>query len=289
MGREGTAMRYATVLTEGGREPVAIVGDRLLTFSRLARDTGRDLPGSLLATVLEGDIAVRDALDTWLTRHDAAALPDTAGARFTLPFRPPGKIWGIGLNYRDHAHDLNEAVPPAPASFMKPASCVIGPGDVIPLPAVSERVTAEAELAVVFGARVRDVEPERALEGVFGYTTVIDMTAEDILRVNPRFLTRAKSFDGFLSFGPVIVTADEVGDLAGLTVSLEHNGRLGPTNRVANMTYGPAELIAFHSHGMTWEAGDILSTGTPGALPIRAGDEVACRIEGIGELRNPVG
>lgn len=281
-------MRYATVLTDDGPEPVVVLDDRLLSVGRLARETGRPLPDNLLALVVEGDDGVRAALEAWRARNDPGVLPSAAGAPFTVPFRPPGKIWGIGLNYRDHAHDLDEEVPPAPASFMKPATSVIGYADVIPLPAVSERVTAEAELAVVFGRRARDVAVERALETVFGYTTVIDMTAEDILRVNPRFLTRSKSFDGFFSFGPVLVTADEVDDLASLTVSLEHNGRPGPSNRVANMTYGPAELIAFHARGMTWEPGDILSTGTPGAVHIRPGDEVVCRIDGIGELRNRV-
>lgn len=280
-------MRYATVSTDRGPEPVVILDDRLLSLERLGRDTGRRLPGSLLSLVVDGDDEVRAALATWRPGNDPAGLPPADGAAYTVPFRPPGKIWGIGLNYRDHAHDLDEEVPPAPASFMKPASSVIGPGDVIPLPPVSQRVTAEAELAVVFGRRAREAS-EHPLDAVFGYTTVLDMTAEDILRVNPRFLTRAKSFDGFFSFGPVVVTADEIDDLNSLTVRLEHNGRPGPTDRVANMTYGPAELIAFHARGMTWEPGDLLSTGTPGAVPIRPGDEVVCRIDGIGELRNRV-
>ncbi|MEJ2287325.1 MAG: fumarylacetoacetate hydrolase family protein [Deinococcales bacterium] len=281
-------MRYATVLVEGRREPAALAGDRLLTFGRLAHDTGHDLPGSLLDTVLGGDDAVRRAYAAWLERFDPDSLPVADPAAFTLPFRPPGKIWGIGLNYRDHARDLDEEVPPEPASFLKPASSAIGHGDAIPLPAVSHRVTAEAELALILGRRTRDLTSDDALEAVFGYTTVLDMTAEDILRVNPRFLTRAKSFDGFFSFGPVVVTRDEIADLAALTVRIELGGEPGPANQVRNMTYGPAELIAFHSHGMTWEPGDILSTGTPGAVPIAPGDEVTCRIDGIGVLRNRV-
>jgi 2-keto-4-pentenoate hydratase/2-oxohepta-3-ene-1,7-dioic acid hydratase in catechol pathway len=281
-------MRYATVVSDHGLEPATLAGDRLLTFDRLARDTGLELPASLLATVVEGDAAVRRAYGDWLARFDADALPAAATARFALPFRPPGKIWGIGLNYRDHARDLDEEVPPAPASFMRPPSSAIGEGDTIGLPAVSQRVTAEAELAVIFGRRTRNVEAGAALDAVFGYTTVLDLTAEDILRVNPRFLTRAKSFDGFFSFGPVIVTPDEITDLSALTVRIEVNGVPGPANQIRNMTYGPAELIAFHSHGMTWEPGDILSTGTPGAVRIAAGDDVACLIDGVGVLRNAV-
>ena len=281
-------MRYATAVIEGAREPVALAGDRLLSFRRLAHDTGLDLPGSLLATVLEGDDAVRGAYGVWLERFDPDSLPLADPATFTLPFRPPGKIWGIGLNYRDHARDLDEEVPPEPASFLKPASSAVGHGEVITLPAASERVTAEAELGLILGRRARDLSDDEALDAVFGYTTVLDMTAEDILRVNPRFLTRAKSFDGFFSFGPVIVTRDEVADLAALTVRVAVDGEPGPADEVRNMTYGPAELVAFHSHGMTWEPGDILSTGTPGAVVVAAGNEVTCRIDGIGVLRNRV-
>ncbi len=281
-------MRYATVLGENGPAPAVVLGEKLLSYERLARDTGQELPSSLLATVLDGDVGVRRAYAAWLERFDPDRLPATAATRFLRPFRPPGKIWGIGLNYRDHARDLDEEVPPAPASFLRPCSSAIGEGDTIGLPPVSQRVTAEAELALVLGRRARNVDADAALAAVFGYTTVLDMTAEDILRVNPRFLTRAKSFDGFFSFGPVIVTPDEIPDVGALNVRIEVNGAPGPANRVRNMTYGPAELIAFHSEGMTWEPGDILSTGTPGAVPIASGDTVACIVDGVGTLHNDV-
>jgi len=281
-------MRYATAVLDDRPRPVLLLGERVLPFERLAADTGRRLPASLLDTVLAGDGAVRDALAAWRRDVDASGLPAAAGVRFSLPFRPPGKIWGIGLNYRDHAADLDEQVPPAPASFNKPASCVVGPGESILLPAVSERVTAEAELGVVLGRRTAGIGEDDALGSVFAFTTVLDMTAEDILRVNPRFLTRAKSFDGFFSFGPVLVTPDEVDDLPGTTVRLLVSGERGPSNQVRNMTYGVERLIAFHSQGMTWEPGDILSTGTPGAVPIHDGDVVTCVVDGVGRLECPV-
>ncbi|MEJ2667443.1 MAG: fumarylacetoacetate hydrolase family protein [Deinococcales bacterium] len=281
-------MRYVTAVLDGMPRPALVVGERLLSFARLARDTVTALPTSLLDAVVHGDAAVRAALPEWTASHDLSDLPDIGTARLTLPFRPPGKIWGIGLNYRAHAEDLDEAVPPEPASFMKPASCVVGPGQAIGLPAVSQRVTAEAELGVVFGREARDVGLDEALAAVFAFTTVLDLTAEDILRVNPRFLTRAKSFDGFFSFGPVLVTPDEIADPASLRVRIVHNGHEGPSDVVRNMTYAPAELIAFHSRGMTWEPGDILSTGTPGAVPIRSGDSLSCIIDGIGRLDNAV-
>jgi len=212
-----------------------------------------------------------------------------SGLTLTAPYRNPAKIWGIGLNYREHAADLDEVSPSEePASFMKPATTIIGPGDTIVLPKQSERVTGEAELGVIIGRRCKDVPLEGAPAVIFGYTTIIDMTAEDILRRNPRFLTRSKSFDTFFSFGPVIVTPDEVEDVNGLTVQTIRNGQVTAENVVRNMMFPPFELVSFHSQVMTLEPGDIISTGTPGAVHIRHGDVVRCHIEGVGTLENPV-
>src|SRR5690606_30558498 len=115
-----------------------------------------------------------------------------------------------------------------------------------------------------------------------------DMTAEDILQKNPRYLTRAKSFDTFFSFGPELVTADEVEDVPGLKVATVINGEIHRDNLVSNMTFQPQHLISFHSKVMTLLPGDIISTGTPGAVVIRDGDVVECRIGGFETLVNPV-
>ena len=203
--------------------------------------------------------------------------------------RRPHKIWGIGLNYRDHARDLSESVPTlAPASFMKPDTAIIGCGDTIAIPTLSQKTTAEAELGIVIGKRCKDVPAERWLEVVGGFTTIIDMTAEDILRQNPRYLTMSKSFDTFIAVGPQLVTPDEVADVLRLTVSTVINGKVHAENTVAHMTFPPAELVAYHSRVMTLLPGDIISTGTPGAAVIQHGDRVACRITGFETLSNPV-
>ena len=207
----------------------------------------------------------------------------------TSPYLDPPKIWGIGLNYREHAKDLGENSPDQePASFMKPTTTIVAPGSPIILPVQSDRVTGEAELGVIIGKRCKDVSLSQASQVIFGYTTIIDMTAEDILRRNPRFLTRSKSFDTFFSFGPVVVTADEIDDLSAVTVRTILNGEIGAENIVANMTFGPLELVSFHSHVMTLEPGDIISTGTPGALKLSHGDQIGCFVEGVGTLYNPV-
>src|SRR3712207_5602116 len=138
---------------------------------------------------------------------------------------------------------------------MRPDTTIIGPGEEVVLPAQSERVTAEAELAVIIGREAKNVPEEDAPSVVAGFTTVLDMTAEDILRRNPRYLTRSKSFDTFFSFGPELVTPDEIADLDVLEVSTVLNGEVQRTNVVSNMVFSPWWLVAFHSRVMTLQIG----------------------------------
>lgn len=230
----------------------------------------------------------------------AGELPDPAGlpARrvpseklsFGMPIARTElkKLWGIGLNYEAHAGDLDEARPEEPASFMKPETAVTGPGGPIRLPPSEEtdRVTAEAELGVVIGRTASDLaEPD---EAIAGYLPVIDMTAEDVLERNPRFLTRAKSFETFLVLGPAIAVPDSSPEFDERRVATERNGEVVAENRMANMLFSPRELVAFHSRVMTLEAGDLISTGTPGAGVISAGDTVRAEVEGIGTVEADV-
>lgn len=239
---------------------------------------------------------VRDAL----ARAAAGTLGDPSGApaepvdRADLSFGPPlaefGKLWGIGLNYVEHAGDLDEERPEEPASFMKPNSTLTGPGGPIRLPPTdrTEQVTAEAELGVLVGRECRDIDEDDVGDVVAGFLPVIDMTAEDILQRNPRFLTRAKSFDTFLVPGPIISVPESDLELADLTVRTEVNGTIEAENTVANMLFPPAEIVAFHSGVMTLQPGDLFSTGTPGAAPIEPGDTVRAVVEVVGSVETPV-
>ena len=203
-----------------------------------------------------------------------------------LPYPLPPKIWCIGLNYRSHAEDIQAVQPEEPGSFMKPASCMFQPGEAIelPPPRLSSDVDAEGELGVIIGKTCRFVPPDQVCDVIFGYTTTLDLTALDVLRKNPRYLTRAKSFDTFFSFGPVIVTADEVPDVDALEVITEHNGAICSRDFVRNMRARPLELVRFHSDYMTLHPGDLISTGCPKGARIHAGDRVRARIEGVGTL-----
>lgn len=212
--------------------------------------------------------------------------------QYAPPYRRPHKIWGIGLNYREHAGDLNEVPPTEPASFIKGDHTIIGQDDNIYLPPQSTRVTAEAELGLVIGRTCRNVSEKDALDYVWGVCLILDQTAEDILQRNPRFLTRAKNFSTFFSFGPTLIPLAEVLEkfptLNDIVVTTVINGREHRSNSVANMTFGPELLVSFHSEVMPLFAGDIISTGTPGAVVIQDGDIAECRIPGLGTLSNPV-
>ena len=279
-------MRLATILDHGTEVPVLVDPDRgVVPISALG---GRSVPS--LLTVLEDGLY--DDLVAAAAEADAEHFRPTADVTFTAPYRRPRKIWGIGLNYVDHAADLSESVPEEPASFIKGDHTIIGTADEIPIPPQSERTTAEGELALVIGRECRNVSEEDALDHVFGVTTVLDQTAEDILQRNPRFLTRSKNFPGFFSFGPEIVPMAEVlerfGSIGAVEVSTVVNGDQTRTNTVEHMRYSPAFLVAFHSAVMPLFPGDVISTGTPGAIHVRAGDVAECRIPGIGRLVNPV-
>jgi len=204
-------------------------------------------------------------------------------------YRHPSKIWGIGLNYRDHAADLDEKTPSfIPASFMKADTTIIGHGDQIRLPSMAEKTTGEAELGIIFGKHCRNVPQNEWIDVIAGFTCIIDMTAESILRKNPRYLTVSKNFDSFFSFGPVLITPEEIPDIFTTKVATVINGKIHAENSINNMTFPPDFLVAFHSKVMTFLPGDIISTGTPRAVILKQGDIVECKITGFNALSNPV-
>ena len=221
----------------------------------------------------------------------AADGPRLGEAELLAPLTRPPKIWCAGLNYLAHAADLDAPPPSAPVGFMRPTASMIGPGDTVFLPRDSARVTGEGELVLVLGRSGRDWTEEEAYGAVAALTLAVDLTAEDILRENPRFLTRAKSFDTFLSLGPCLATPDELGGADALPEVVTHTLKNGASARsapVSRMTFSPDYLLAFFSRDATWSAGDLLLTGTPGAVVVEDGDTVGAEIRGIGRLENPV-
>ena len=276
-------MRLSTIQWQGNEQAAIVTARGLVPVAAINRELGTAWATNLFDLVQAG---LQPALASDAQRTTVVVPP--AEVRYGPLYRHPRKIWGIGLNYRDHAQDLSAPFPTEPASFMKGDHTIIGPGDTIVLPPQSERVTAEAEIGVIIGKTCRDIAEDKVRDVIAGYCLIIDMTAEDILQKNPRFLTRSKNFDTFFSFGPELITSDEVSDVLGLTVGTYNNGKLHRENQVRNMAFPPDYLVSFHSQVMTLFPGDIISTGTPGAVVINDGDVTECRIAGLGVLKNPV-
>ncbi|WP_083802332.1 fumarylacetoacetate hydrolase family protein [Micromonospora sp. ATCC 39149] len=203
----------------------------------------------------------------------------------------PSKVVCVGRNYAEHAAELGNEVPKEPLLFLKPSTSVIGPRDAIRLPIFSKQVEHEAELAVVIGAPgARRADRAAAERAIFGYTCANDVTARDLQRSDGQW-TRAKGFDSFCPIGPWITTGLDVTDLevrceVGRNPEEMEVRQLG---RTRDMVFDVPALVSYVSHVMTLLPGDVVLTGTPaGVSPLTEGDTVTVRIEGIGELSNPV-
>jgi 2-keto-4-pentenoate hydratase/2-oxohepta-3-ene-1,7-dioic acid hydratase in catechol pathway len=201
-----------------------------------------------------------------------------------IPVRP-SKIIGIGRNYLAHAQELGNPMPPVPIVFFKPPTSLIGSGDTIRLPGVSQRVEFEAEIGVVIGRRVYNVGPEEAERAIGGYTCVNDVTCRDLQRADGQW-GRAKGFDTFCPVGPRVA---EGLDWRGLEIICRVNGTERQRAPATDMHFPIPEVVSFLSGIMTLEPGDLIATGTPaGTAPLSDGDVVEVEIPGVGVLSNPV-
>jgi 2-keto-4-pentenoate hydratase/2-oxohepta-3-ene-1,7-dioic acid hydratase in catechol pathway len=216
-------------------------------------------------------------------------------SRLLAPLPMPGKIVAVGLNYMDHARERGVEPPKQPLIFAKFTSSVTGPGAPIRWdPKLAEKVDYEVELGVVIGREARNVREADALDHVFGYTVLNDVTARDMQRGDGQWV-RGKSLDTFCPMGPSIVTADEVRDPQTLSIRCSVNGETMQSSNTSEMIFGVAELIAYISRSFTLHPGDIIATGTPGGVGefrdppvfLKDRDVVTCEIERIGKLQNP--
>lgn len=298
-------MRLATIKYSGKELAGIVVEKGILPIAALNAAKGTAWKEEMYALICAQQVPV---LTQWYNqggKEELESIPGLVPADqvvYAPLYRNPRRIFGIGLNYVEHAGDIGSAAPTGfPGSFFKMADTLIGPGESIKLPALKEaqKTTAEAELGVIMGKDCRDVSEEDWESAIVGYTTVLDMTEESILKGNdyvsgnPRYLCIVKNFPTFFSFGPQLVTPDEVPDVLKLEVQSVHNGEVYAKNTVDHMTHKPARLLSLHSRIQGWYGGDILSTGTPRAFHIQDGDVAECRIYGpngfeMAPLRNPV-
>ena len=202
-----------------------------------------------------------------------------------LPPCEPQKIVLVGLNYRDHAEELGMDIPDEPLIFLKPPTALIGDGDSIVYPEISQRVDYEAELAFVVSKKAKNVSVEDARDYIFGYTCLNDVTARDLQKKDGQW-TRAKSFDTFCPVGKWIETEF---DWRNKKIEAYLNGKLKQSSNTNNFIFGVEEIFSFVSKIMTLNPGDLISTGTPpGVGAMSPGDVVEVKIEGIGVLSNKI-
>lgn len=300
-------MRLVTFRTEvaAAARLGAIVDGYVVDLGRFGEAVGASIPSDMLSFIDLGPAAVKST-SALLNEHKGrfpfgVAVP-VSNVKLLAPIpRPRKNIWGIGLNYVEHVAessrslDTSKELPKQPVIFSKPPTTVIGPGDAIEHNReITQQMDWEVELAVIIGTRGKGVKEADALNYVFGYSVMIDISARDCRRAGQWIYSKGQ--DTYAPFGPVIVTADEIADPHALDLSLTVNGVTKQSSNTKHMLFNVNALIADISKGMTLEPGDIIATGTPdgvgaGRTPqewLWPGDVVVAKVEGIGELRHPV-
>lgn len=251
-----------------------------------------DLPQNMIDFLAAGDQARTDLQALIDSQPPLIALNEV---QLLAPIPRPGKFLGIGLNYADHISETGREKPAYPTFFTKQSTCVIGHGDAIHCPKVSEKVDYEGELGFVIGRRCRHVSVEEAPMVIAGYTICNDVTVRDWQQRTPTW-TLGKSFDTHGPMGPWLVTADEIADPHNLSLKTWVDDELRQNASTREMIFNCYEMIAYLSQAMTLEPGDVISTGTPAGVGVKMqprgylkpGQTVRIEIDGLGCLSNPV-
>ncbi|MBM3451363.1 MAG: fumarylacetoacetate hydrolase family protein [Armatimonadetes bacterium] len=257
-------------------------------------------PTTIMAALAGGDGAMA-ALRALVARAEADDRGPVwhhaeSSLRFAACVSNPGKILCVGLNYRLHAEESGMPIPDSPVLFAKFPNGLRGHGETIPLPADDPKIDYEAELCIMIGTRARAVSERDALRYVAGYCNANDVSARGLQMKTSQWIL-GKALDGFCPIGPALVTRDEIPNPGALRIQAFVNGERRQDSNTADMVFGCGTLIAYISRYITLEPGDLILTGTPSGVALgrpdkpwlRAGDEVAIEIEGLGRLVNRVG
>ena len=257
-----------------------------------AQAAGVSAPATVSAAIAGGAAATAQLAKLAAGASGAAVLAESSVA--VGPAVPtPGKIICIGLNYRKHAIETGAAIPEVPVVFSKFNNTICAPGDEVPLPAVAKEYDWEVELGFVMGKTARNVSKADALDYVYGYVAVDDLSVRDLQTRTSQWLL-GKTLDNFLPNGPYLVTADEVADPQSLALKCWVNGKLVQDSNTNDMIFTIAEIIEYITRYFPLEPGDLIITGTPEGVAmgrpdkpwLKPGDEVTVEIEGVGRLTN---
>jgi len=280
-------MRLLTFERDARLEPGVLNGEEIISI----RGAGFDD----LLSVLAGGADALERVRRWLYDPPWGDIVKAADVALRAPLPRPPKIICVGLNYREHAREAHMDMPEVPTIFAKFPNAAIGCGEPIVLPKNSAKPDYEAEMALIIGKHGRHIPAGEWREYVFGYTNFNDVSARDFQMRTSQWMI-GKTFDTFAPMGPAIVTADEVADPHALDISTTINGEVLQHSNTSDLIFKIPELIAYLSSVFTLEPGDVIATGTPSGVgfarkPPRwlvPGDEVVVRVEGLGDLRNPV-
>jgi len=280
-------MKFVTFKRDGAGEPGVLMNNQVVGLKGAGFTT--------LLDVIAGGVAARGRIGEWILKPDPEEVASLAEVRLLAPIPRPPKIICVGLNYRDHAIESGMEIPKVPTIFSKYSTAVIGPGDTILLPRLSAKPDYEAEMAVIIGKGGRYIPSAKWQEHVFGYTNLNDVSARDFQMATTQWMM-GKTFDTFAPMGPAIVSADEIPDPHNLDISLTINGEKLQHSNTKHLIFRIPDLIEYLSSVFTLESGDVISTGTPSGVGfarkpprfLQPGDDVIVRVEGLGELRNPV-
>jgi 2-keto-4-pentenoate hydratase/2-oxohepta-3-ene-1,7-dioic acid hydratase in catechol pathway len=281
-------MKLLTFEHSGRQSVGALVGDQVANLSQAG------FPASMREFIEGGADTLRKA-ENAVTAKSCQMHP-LSSVKLLAPVTNPTKVVAIGLNYRDHAAEQGAPLPKAPLIFAKFPSSITGPYDPISWdPTLTQQVDYEVELGVVIGRRARRVTEADALDYVFGYMVINDISARD-LQFGDKQWVRGKSLDTFCPCGPQIVTIDEIPDPQALPIHCTVNGNTMQNSNTAQMVFGVRALVAYCSQAFTLEPGDLIATGTPSGVGtfrkppfyLKNGDVVVTEVEGIGRLENVV-
>jgi len=280
-------MKLATITTSGKSFPAVIFDDGYVDICKHLDSA----PSSIIELISNWNTHSEQL--SALTAENIDAPLD--GVKFEAPIARPGKIFCIGLNYRDHCEETGTQVPDEQVWFTKPSTSIHAPFAPVEIPAVSDTLDYEVELVVVIGKKCRNVPAERFEEVVFGYATGNDVSVREWQIATPQWVI-GKSFDTTAPFGPYITTADEV-DPHALDVKCFINNELRQSSNTEHLVFNIGDMISKLSQAMTLEPGDLIFTGTPGGVGmlwkgkphyLKEGDLMRCEIEKLGTIESKV-
>jgi 2-keto-4-pentenoate hydratase/2-oxohepta-3-ene-1,7-dioic acid hydratase in catechol pathway len=276
-----------------------IAEDRFLDLPTLSKVLKQPVASSLDELINlgnEGAQAVERLIHGSGENERKRATGKLRAVKMLAPVASPSKIICLGLNYRDHVAEQKASLPDEPIIFMKPRTAVIGPDEPIVKPAFVKQLDYEAELAIVIGRRGKNISVEEAENHIFGYTCFNDVSGRDI-QFKDKQWTRGKSFDTFAPMGPCVTTTDQIGDPTNLRIRTWVNGESRQNGSTRSMVFNVYQIVHELSRVMTFEACDVIATGTPAGVGfavkpepvfLSPGDIVEVEVENVGKLRNRV-